>query len=1257
MRRTTHIHPSSVLVLLCALCFQAFPARAGEPTHYELIKNNGQWPSHVLAQSHVSQGQLYLERGGLTWNFMDLSAVAAMHGTAVNPAELQGQARIRGHVFKTHFVGANEAAEVHYVDEQITRYNYFIGQDASRWQGDVPAYGKLIYKELYPGIDLHFYSQDFSMKYDFMVDAGADASAIALRYEGVDGLALRNGRLIITTSVNEVIEQAPVAWQNTPRGRVPVACEYVLKGDELRFHFPKKYDPNYPLVIDPILLFSTYSGSTADNFGFTATYDEEGYLYSGSSAFGAGYPLSVGAYQEVWGGGDGQGALVGTDIAITKYDISGTFRVYSTYLGGANDELPHSLIVNPAGELIVMGTSSSPNYPITAGVFQPTFNGGTNVAPSGVGVQYVNGSDIVVTRFSANGNSLLSSTFLGGSDNDGVNASNPLKFNYADEFRGEVELDNEGNILIVSCTFSTNFPVVDAIQPVHGGALDGCITKFTPDLSSIIYSTYLGSTSNEGVYSVAVTSNNALYVCGGTISSTFPTTSGSYQTTFGGGTSDGFLAMISAEGDDILYSTFIGSAAYDQAYFVETDDDDVPYIYGQTRATGSTFIINAGYGTPNSGMLVAKFQPDLSAIIWSTVFGTGSGKPNLSPTAFLVDVCGKIYLSGWGGSTNTSSNINTDNVNGMEVTPDAFQQTTNGSDFYLLVLEDDASDVVYASFFGGNVSAEHVDGGTSRFNRKGQIYQSVCAGCGSNDDFPIFPANAVSPTNNSSNCNNGVFKFDFLLPITIADFNVPLLGCLGGPATFQNTSANGQSFFWDFGDGTTSESFAPTHTYTEPGTYEVMLVAFNSETCNAVDTLYKTITLIAPQSGNLNDLSICEGESVTLGPESPDPLSSFFWTPFETLNNPAVANPVATPTEETLYTLLINNGVCVDTLFQFVGFTSLGLDVPEDVVLCNPGDNVVLTATTSSTDPSWIWSANADFSDPLNLDPNDASIQVSVTASTTYYVQLTIGNCVESAQVNVGLLAELLELEPDFTVCAGDTVTLTALNPLPGFTLTWSPADLIVSGQGSTSVQAFVPEDQIFTLVATNGDCEVEADIFVSTSGLDFNAIQATATPDLVLAGESTVLTATPVGFDYQWSPSASVDQPNAATTTASPTETTTYTVTISDGDCIYTDAVQVRVFDFTCGPPNIYVPNAFTPNSDNLNELLYVRGNYITDLYFVIYNRWGEKIFETRSLNEGWDGTYKGRDVDPAVFVYYLEAVCEDGQNYFDKGNITVIR
>lgn len=1246
-----------LLRTLLIVCGMVFGLTAGCQSFYTLVENNGQWPGHVVASAEVEGGRLYIEQGALTYDFMDLSAVAAVHGSAVDPATLAGTPRIKGHVYRTIFEGANDISDVVFDELQPTRYNFFLGSDPEKWAGNVRGWGRLVCKDLYDGIDFHMYSHDFVLKYDLYLRAGADPSIIKLRYEGADRLKLKNGRLLVTTSVSEVIEQAPIAWQLEGLDKRMVACEYVLKGNELSFRFPKGYDPNLPIVIDPVLLFSTFSGSTADNFGFTATYDEEGYLYAGSSAFGAGYPITVGAYQQTWGGGDGQGALVGTDIAITKYDVSGTFRVYSTYLGGANDELPHSLIVNPQGELIVMGTTSSPNYPVTPGAFQTTFNGGTSVTPIGIGVQYVNGSDIIVTRFSADGGSLLSSTFLGGSANDGVNTIPALKFNYADEFRGEVELDAEGNIYIGSCTFSTNFPLANAFQTTNGGGLDGCITKFTPDLSSALYSTYFGSSGNEGVYSIDVTSSGDIYVCGGTTSTTFPTTPGAYQTTYGGGTADGYLARIAANGSTVQHASYLGSNAYDQCYFIESDNAERPHIYGQTRAAGGTFIINAEYGTPNSGMLVSKFSTDLSEVEWSTVFGTGSGKPNLSPTAFLVDVCGKIYLSGWGGTTNTSSNPNTDNVFNLDITADAFQPNTTGSDFYLMVLEDDASDIVYGSFFGGPVSAEHVDGGTSRFNRKGQIYQSVCAGCGNNNDFPIFPANAVSPTNNSSNCNNGVFKFDFLLPITIADFNVPLTNCLGGPLNFTSTSTFVETYFWDFGDGTSSTAQNPSHTYDAPGTYDVMLVVSNSETCNGADTVFKVVTLVAPQSLALQDLAICEGESIQLGPVATEPGWNLFWTPAESLDNPNSSSPTATPDEETLYTLLINTGICVDTVFQFVGFTSLGLEAPEDVVVCNPGDPVTLTANSGNADAAWTWSLSPDFSNPLNLTPDDNSITVNVSGPSTYYLQLTVDGCSVSTAVNVSVIADVLDLGSSFTLCAGDTVTLQALGQLPGYSLSWSPANLVLSGQGTETVQVFVPEDTFFELTATSAECEVTAEIFVSTSGLDFSTIGVSAEPDLILVGGSTVLTATPPGFDYTWSPTTGVDFPNNSETTASPESTTTYTVVISDGECVYIESVTVRVVELICGPPSIYVPNAFTPNGDGNNDQLFVRGNFITDLYFVIYNRWGEKVFETRTLAEGWDGTYKGRDADPAVFVYYLEALCEGGEEYFEKGNITLIR
>ena len=153
----------------------------------------------------------------------------------------------------------------------------------------------------------------------------------------------------------------------------------------------------------------------------------------------------------------------------------------------------------------------------------------------------------------------------------------------------------------------------------------------------------------------------------------------------------------------------------------------------------------------------------------STVFGSGSQSPDISPTAFLVDVCNRIYISGWGGLTNSVPYGGGGNTSGLIITNDAIQSSTDSSDFYILIMEEDASSLTFATFYGGNISAEHVDGGTSRFDKKGVVYQSVCAGCQGNSDFPTTP-NAYSVTNNSFGCNNAVFKFNPDLPLTISDF-------------------------------------------------------------------------------------------------------------------------------------------------------------------------------------------------------------------------------------------------------------------------------------------------------------------------------------------------------------------------------------------------------------------------------------------------------------------------------------------------------
>lgn len=1245
-----------LIFLLVTMAVTGF-SQSGMTPHYPLIENRGQWPADVVASADLEQGKFFLETKGFTYHFMDLSPVRKAHDEGTTFQE--GQTKYKGHVYRVNFVGAGPA-DVAKTNEQLTRYNYFLGQDAASWAGGCQSFGKIKMHSLYENIDLEVYSHDFFLKYDFHVKPGADPSQIKMRYSGMDGISIENGRIKISTTVQEVWEQKPIAWQIIAGEKKYIACNYELNQQDVTFDFPNGYDKHHELIIDPEIVFSTYSGSESDNFGYTATYDEAGYLYSGSSAFGQGYPVTSGAYQVIHQGGD-SGIEQGIDMALSKYDVSGTFMVWSTFLGGSGDDLPHSIITNSQNELLVYGSTGSADFPVTSGAYDQMFGGGTIAAPSGTGASFPNGTDIVLAHFNADCTDLIGATYLGGSSNDGMCTAAALKHNYADEFRGEISLDEDENILIVSSTFSSDFPVENGYQLFPGGGQDGVLVKFSPGLETMLWSTFIGGSGSDSGFSVSNNSSGELYVCGGTTSNDlFPGIASAIQNSNAGGLADGYILKIAEDGTSILAATYWGGIEYDQLYFIEIDNEDQVYVFGQTTADGSEFIINATYGTPDSGNLLSKFNEGLTSVVWSTVIGTGNGKPNISPSAFLVDYCNRVYISGWGITTvlnnplNPGANLHS--MNSMETTPDAFDATCSTGDFYMAVFDENMAAIEYGTFFGGSTSSEHVDGGTSRFDRKGVIYQSVCAGCGGNSDFPIYPDDAWSPVNNSS-CNNGVYKFDFQLPITVADFDVSPTGCINTPIQLSNSSTYALTYEWHFGDNTAVSNLPnPQHFYSEPGVYTIELIVTHNATCNSTDTLSKTIEIFEPIQEVLANIVLCEEETAQLGISATEG-HAYSWTPEENLSNAGISNPIFSGNTTTQYTLEVSHDGCVDTYEQLVDVTNLELTIPQDTTICD-GEEVSLTALFSPLDASLTWSDDADFSTVLNDNTSDPDISVTIDLPTTFYVKLEKNGCEIQAEVTVNLVSFQTEIEGDFTACAGDTIELVVLNPNAGFNYMWTPSQQIISGQNTPLVEAIVEETTLFGVsAATPFGCDASDEVLVTVSPLSSELPNAAATPQTIVEGQTSQLIASPSGYTYSWQPDESLNNATIQNPVASPQETTDYVVTILDGECTTSASVRVTVVDFVCGPPGIYVPNVFTPNADGRNEKLYVRANNITQLYFVLYNRWGEKVFETKTTEFGWDGKYKGKEVDPDVYVYYLEATCAGGVQYFEEGNVTVVR
>ena len=1140
------------------------------------LTNEGQWPEKVTHRAELPGAFVWVEQGAVVVDQYDAELVHQAHANVSFDPTTQAGGQLRHHAVRLRFLNAAPRSSVEPRVPLDGRHNFFLGNEPTKWATDVVAYAQVMLRNVAPGCDALFREGRSGLKYDLILEAGADPSDIRFTYEGADKLQLRNGALLVHTSLGRMVERIPLAYQEVDGERRTVVCVYTLKDNVVGVK-PGPYDPALPLIIDPTLSFATFSGSVSNNFGYTATFDNAGFLYAGSTAFGNEYPTTMGAYSTTWAGGT-------TDIAITKYDTTGTFLIWSTYLGGSAAEMPHSLIVDGNDQLHVLGTTASANFPITAGAFDNGFGGGTAFTPAGLGLSYPNGSDMIVAKLSANGSQLLGSTFLGGSGNDGLNSAPALKFNYADEVRGEVLLDPQGNVLITSCTQSTDMPVTaNAAQVSYGGGShDGYVARFDPSLTQLQYASYIGGTGADAVYAGELDAAGRLYVCGGTASTDLSTSAGAVNTGFNGGVADAFVARFTLAGNAIDRITYWGSSAYDQAYFVELDGPGSVYLFGQTSAPTGQLIFNAPYNIPAGGQFITKLSADLDAVQISSRVGSGDGNPDISPTAFLVDVCDKIYTSGWGSNAGGLGGQLT--TTGLPATPGAIQTTTTGHDLYLAVFDIDMTSLDYATFYGGPTSPEHVDGGTSRFDRRGRVYQSVCAGCQGNSDFPTTPG-AWSATNNSGGCNNGVVKMDFDAPLVIANFTAPDTACAGSTIPFTNLSGGASGQTWVFGDGNGSTAVSPSHTYALPGTYTVTLTSTNPLSCNFTDAVSRTVLVVD-----------------------------------------------AAPS----------------------------LQAMNDTLICGPLDGFLLSATSFGTGDSYTWSSTSSFTDVLNTSPTDSTVFISPAVGGTYYVLSgSSPGCRTTDSVTVVVSLADLELLSGSLICANDTALLVLNGADAGSSIDWEPAPDILSGQGTPTATVAPIETTGFGVAVTSpSGCSWSGTITVAVSLIDGSTVSASVDQTIVAPGTVVQLSATPSGgVTYNWSPATGISDPTIANPTASVAQSTTYVVTVSDGICTKSDSVTVTVYDAICGDPDIFVPNSFTPNGDGMNDLLFVRGRNITELEFLVFDRWGEKVFETRDQNVGWDGVFRSEAVGPAVFVYHLTAVCADGQRYFTKGNVTVIR
>jgi hypothetical protein len=305
-------------------------------------------------------------------------------------------------------------------------------------------------------------------------------------------------------------------------------------------------------------------------------------------------------------------------------------------------------------------------------------------------------------------------------------------------------------------TTSTDLPAANAPQIANAGGQDGYVFRMSGGLDDLTWATFLGGSGDDAAYSLCINGADEVIVTGGTTSSDLPMNGTPFNAVFGA-VADAFVGRYSPAGDVLLSSTYLGTSGYDQGYFVQVDPSDSIVVLGQSE--GNYPVVAAAYSNGNSTNFLQKLGPDLSTGSWSTVIGNSSGSTDISPIAFGISATGRLMLCGWGGIVNSFAEADNSTTNGLMVTPDAYQLTTNGNDLYIAVLDPGASALHYATFLGGPLSSEHVEGASSTFDINGDLYLTVCAGCGGNDDFPTTPGAWSATNNNDFNCNLAAVKF------------------------------------------------------------------------------------------------------------------------------------------------------------------------------------------------------------------------------------------------------------------------------------------------------------------------------------------------------------------------------------------------------------------------------------------------------------------------------------------------------------------
>jgi beta-propeller repeat-containing protein len=569
-------------------------------------------------------------------------------------------------VLHLKWVGANPRPETTVENKLAGKVNYLIGADPKRWHTNLPTYGRVRYHNLFAGTDAVFYGKDGQLEYDLVVAPGSDPHNIRFAFEGAESM-LRdsNGDLVLKMKDGEMRQHRPRAYQEVAGKRQWLAASYVIRADKTIGIDVANFDPARALVIDPTLAYSTYiGGSGGDDSVNGVAVDQFGRAYATGitvSGFPTKNPL--------------EGNRLGTDAFVTKFFATGGGLIYSTYLGGSSADQGNAIAVDRFGNAYVAGETSSTDFPVTAGAFNP-------------GV--TDNDDGFITKISPSGSSLVYSLRLGGGDLDTIRA---------------LALDSSQRVYVTGFTCSTNFPAKNAFKAVTNsqncadGGGDAFVTRVNAAGTALEYSTYLDGSIFSIGNGIAVDSTFHAYVTGSTESADFPTTPGAFQRTFKAATVPGFphdtigrnafVTKFSADGRTLAYSSFLGGTVDDEGTAIAVDGSGRAYVTG--AASSKDFPVTSGAFQKtlrgNSDAFVTKFFATGGGVIYSTFLGGSQGDGGGS---IAVDSFGRAHVAG--GTFSTDFPV-----------LNAIQSHSGGAlDAFVTKLSATGGSLIYSTYLGGS---------------------------------------------------------------------------------------------------------------------------------------------------------------------------------------------------------------------------------------------------------------------------------------------------------------------------------------------------------------------------------------------------------------------------------------------------------------------------------------------------------------------------------------------------------------------------